>query len=449
MSFFRKLFGLPTDDEILADDVDVDYTSPAAEQTPASASPASAPSEPVVPPSIDPAMKARIFAGVVAVFNESLPDFLRRSVDPERQQQRLVEAMDASCNEYLNSLLQQASAYAEGRLKSAADEARQESERLKEEMENVNRARNTMREQQLSADRRNRALNERVRDLEEQVSKLEAEREQFQLENKSLMNKLKVADVQPSVVDDLTREVEELRSRLASGNINPTPASTVELNSLKTKVDALNAALTQVANEKTALEEAKSALEEAKASLETQLKELGENFENATKRAEMQEAMYSDLQSTLADTKSELEAAKAEAAETAKKTAAKLEEARELVKNFSLLEKQFANVAKVIKKRDETIERLRAEKRELKDALKAKVSSSTGNLFAINDEVEPATDEAAPVENAPLPDDDFQVPDWFVSEPAPVPKDADTNFGYQEPPRKPRHPDNDAQMSLF
>ena len=49
---------------------------------------------------------------------------------------------------------------------------------------------------------------DRVTDLEAQVERLEAEREQYELENKSLLNKLKVADIQPGVVDEMSKEIE-------------------------------------------------------------------------------------------------------------------------------------------------------------------------------------------------------------------------------------------------
>ena len=442
-TFFKKIFGFTPDDEVLSDDTDISYE----DSEPVESAPVQ-PASPtmVTPPSFDPKMKERLFAGVVAVFNEALPDFLRRSVNPEAQQQRLAEVMDASCNQYLDSLLRQAQEYAEARLKSAADEARQESARLKEEMENVNRARNQLREQQLSADRRSRALSERVRDLEEQVQKLDAEREQFQLENKSLLNKLKVADVQPGVVDNLTREVEELRTRLAEGGNVPAASyaeHSEELNAVKAELQSVQAALSSAHEENTSLKE-------ENANLEAEVSTANDNFENATKRAEMQEAMYSDLQKTLADTKAEVEMAQANAEQMEEKANAKLEEARGVIKNFSKLEKQFEDVAKMIKKRDETIERLKSEKKELADALKARNSGMSGNLFAYSNEGEGVV-ESAPEYGAaqPLPDDDFQVPDWFVSEPAPIPKENDPEFGYQEPPKKPRHTDSDAQMSLF
>ena len=84
-------------------------------------------------------------------------------------------------------------------------------------MAQLEQQRSSLREAQLSADRRRRALSDRVNDLESKLATAEAEREQFELENKSLLNKLKVADVQPALVEDLTKEVERLKAALAAG----------------------------------------------------------------------------------------------------------------------------------------------------------------------------------------------------------------------------------------
>lgn len=451
------MFGFGADDEVLVDDIDVVEDAPVEtlrkepEQTPEV--------QQVEAPRIDPAMKAKIFEGVVAVFNEALPNFLKNSVDPKVQQQRLMDSLDESCNRYLDSLIKEAEAYAEARLKGAADEARRESLRLKEEMENVNRARNAMQEQQLSADRRSRALSDRVRDLEMQLEKLEAEREQFELENKSLLNKLKVADVQPGIVDDLTREVEELRARVQADSSEPMvlPNHSEELNELKAQVSGLMEVNSSLKAENNTLQKENDRISDSNDNLNKEVEELKENFENAEQRFKMQEAMYSDLQTTLASTRTELEEAQKQASDAEEKANAKVEEANEMVRNISILEKQFDTVADVIQKRDEIIANLRKERKTLREELRRAKEKIAGYMAGTNSEglFDLAQEEVAPERNsAPesansLPADDFEVPDWFVSEPAPIPKESDPEFGYQEPPRKHRHTDNDAQMTLF
>ena len=78
-------------------------------------------------------------------------------------------------------------------------------------MERVEQQKNTLREQQLSADRRRRALSDRVNDLEAQVARLESGVSSSRLENRSLLNKVKLADVQPGIIDELKAEIERLK----------------------------------------------------------------------------------------------------------------------------------------------------------------------------------------------------------------------------------------------
>ena len=63
---------------------------------------------------------------------------------------------------------------------------------------------------QLSAERQKRALNEKVHELDNRIATLEAEKEQYDLENKSLINKLKVSGVKQKELDDANDEVTRL-----------------------------------------------------------------------------------------------------------------------------------------------------------------------------------------------------------------------------------------------
>ena len=84
MSFtdtLRRLFGIDSDnesDEMLDTEECASDSAPAVAESPVVEDIAELP----MPPVVDPAMKAKIFDGVVAVFNEALPDFLRRSGEP-------------------------------------------------------------------------------------------------------------------------------------------------------------------------------------------------------------------------------------------------------------------------------------------------------------------------------------------------------------------------------
>lgn len=417
MSFFSAIKRVLGYDPAYDPDDNVDTTAPTEGAT--AAADASATADPAAPvPVVDAQIKARIFKGVVEIFNQSLPDFLARSVDPEAQSRLLAEALDKSLDEYLNNLMAQSEQYVESRLRATVDTSRQEARRLREEMQQLDQQRNSLREQQLSADRRRRAMADRVADLESKLESCEAEREQFQLENKSLLNKLKVADLQPAIVDDLNKQIEELKAKLKQAEEASQPAQPED----NTVVEELQQRVADLEGELSRVQAEAADLRTANANLKEQQK--------------MSEAMYNDL--------SDLYAAEREASAAAR---AKAAEAEEMINGIAEIQQQMAEVETVIRKRDERIERLKAANKKLRDEIASLKESS--NLFGGE-----ATPEQPPVDpKMAAIEDDFECPDWFVAEPAPdhtaLRSDNAEPFGYQEPPRKPRRPDNDAQLSLF
>ncbi len=360
-------------------------------------------------PVVDAGMKDRVFEGVVAIFNSALPDFLQKSVDPQRQAALIRERLDASLDEYLDSLVAVATNYAEGCLKAEASDAKKETDRLRKEMESLEHQRTSIREQQLSADRRRRALADRVTDLEAQLATAEAEKEQYELEKLSLLNKIKMADIQPGVVDEMSKEIERLKNESASR-----------------KAD----------------EEALAEIER----LKIENKKLNEDIAQQRGQVELNQTMYNDLQNKLADERKEREAIETE-----------LQEARGIFDTVEKMQSQMQEVEVLIRKRDERIAKLKTSNKHLKDELAQAHAiiehqrSADGGLFSLPED-KPEQENIRESEALDNLDDDFECPDWFVSEPAPGEpglRADDSEFGYTEPPKKAHRPENDAQLSLF
>lgn len=421
------MFGVDTDQEYTDTDTPEVDDDTANDVTPTEAE-ACLSDDDAVRPVIDPQMKAQIFEGVVAVFNRALPDFLARSVDPKAEERLLAESLDKSIDRYLDTLVSQAEEYVQARLKTAIDTSKREADRLRGEVQQIEQQRTSLREQQLSADRRRRALADRVTDLEQQLAGAEAEREQLQLENKSMLNKLKVADIQPGVVDELTKEIERLKAELAACAANAGSAPSAEQSqdeSLKAELDKVSAEL-ETARAKT------DSLREENATLQSAI-------ENLKEQAGMGQIMYNDMQEKYATEREKRRTCEEE-----------LAEAKRLIDQVAVLQEQFARVETLIQKRDERIEKLKASNKRLKEELASAKQSleSFGepNLFAC----EPVVNET--VAETPV-DDDFECPEWFVSEPdaahGPLRAPDDGSFGYTEPPKKPKAPESDAQLSLF
>ncbi len=419
MSFFdsmRRFFGLDNEyntDELNDSDISAETSdsNPQADENPqdsALTTDLNGNENAALPPrpAVDPDMRARIFDGVVAIFNQALPDFLSKSVDPARQSELISQSLDASLSEYLDNLSAETTRYVEATLKNAADSAKREADRLRRDMETLEQQRASIREQQLSAERRRRALADRVQDLESQLASAEAEREQFDLEKKSMLNKIKLADVQPGIIEELQREIEKLKSE-------------------------------QGQPDNTELEKTRAELAEARAALEQQ-----------KEHAENSQSMYNDLQHQLVDER-----------EARLKAEAELAEARKIFDTVIEMQKQMQMVEVMIQKRDDRIARLKSTNKKLKEEiaeLKTRIADEEehdGGLFDLiqeepEPEVVPSPEEEAALANL---EDDFECPDWFVSQPAPGEGSLRTSeepFGYT-PPARTHTPENDAQLSLF
>ena len=138
---------------------------------------------------------AVIFDRVIEVFNQSLPDFLKQSVDPEAQRKYLYKSLDDGLKAYIASLKDEAAREAEARWRKDNDALQTSVKNLEQRAREIEDKRSEISQKQMSSDRQRRALSERVHDLESTVARLEAEKEQFELERQSMVNKLKVAAV--------------------------------------------------------------------------------------------------------------------------------------------------------------------------------------------------------------------------------------------------------------
>lgn len=249
---------------------------------------------------------SEIFEKVVEIFNGALPDFLRNSVDPEKERKELFDALDASMKDYFGRLEKDVEKCLQGRFVQERIRLHEEIESLRQksrkEEEDTSNARNL----QLSAERQKRALSERVHDLEKQIATLEAENEQYILENKSMANKLRMAALSDRDLDN--PEAETLMAQLAQ-----------ERSRLDSEKEALEIARTAWESEKTELTAGKLALETEKTDLENQIATLRESLEQAKAKDELSMAMVNDLNSRAAEARNSAQKKEQESAEMRRK----------------------------------------------------------------------------------------------------------------------------------
>ena len=376
-------------------------------------------------------LREGIFTHVLSVFNSALPDFLARSSDPEAQRRLLYDSLDQGLKDYLARVAADADSRCEARWNAEHSELRAEMEALRHKAEQVERDRADIKERQLSADRQKRALSDRLKDLESQVSRLEAEREQYDLENKSLVNKLKVYAVQhPGDIE------------VADVPVGPTQEQYDE-----------------VLAENGRLKEA---------------------IDLASERQAMSDEMVADLRKRLAVARQEVDDLQAITEEVAKVQQA-------IADRDAAIERQRANIAR-LKVQIDTLnaasrseaERFAGREKELLAQLEEARAAAAERPMSYGEEVETAPAVAAPapapsrrtrkrrvkeevveqvapkITDADLMDVEagFADHDWFG---APEPDElsvqptepANDDFGYHAPEPKPRPYDDGMQMSLF
>lgn len=252
------------------------------------------------------ALPDAIFTSVVEVFNAALPDFMQQCVDGKAQREYLYEKLDADMKEYLRQLDEAAEARCRRRWEGERTSLHRQMEEMQEKARKEEGEREDAKKHQLSAERQKRALSERVHDLERQIASLEAENEQYILENKSLVNKLRITSVTGGVADAdaaLTQELENLSAKVQQAESHARDAES-RLHGIEEEKKAAEELLK---NAMTDLQERDHRIGELNATiaengnmvqtLQTEVGKLQEALEQSRVKDDLGDAMLTDLNS--------------------------------------------------------------------------------------------------------------------------------------------------------
>ncbi len=384
------------------------------------------------------AATTQIFDSVLSVFNESLPDFLKRSVDPEAQKLYLYDKVDSGVKEYLRQLEVQANEKSEHAWNQRQRSMKTEIESYKEKVRNLEEKQNEAKQAQLSAERQKRALSERVHDLESKVLKLEADCEQYDLEKKSLMNKLKVASVKEDDIEAMRNENQDLRLQLIAARQNKQETISAEEDSpdteLQKKVDEL----------------------------ERQNDEYSKTLRAMSVEDSQSQLAAETLRQQLALSANELQATR-EALDSAKEELAIADEIQAEIDKFEDIKKRQDNRISTLKKQnkqlnDKVVE-YEAEMRLLREELEGIKRSTYANNP--EDVVEASGDSdlqddieqdmvSPPISADAIFETALDDTAWVMEVPETVetPAKASDDFGYKPPKKKPAPPADDASQQL-
>lgn len=249
-SFIKRAFGFSVEE--LDEDTDVNLNTVDTQMIPTLRPQTDAPapavtSQPITGPLPDD-MPVEIIDGILEVVNESLPSLVRECLDRDAQRMRLYQAMGDSFREYVGRLAVTASAEARNAVNDDRTRLQTELEQLRTERKAMEQKREEQKEQILSEQRQRRALTERVRDLESKLNSFDAEKEQYQLEIKSLLNKLRAAEVRESDEEALQHRIDELQAEMKAMHAANTDlkaeidAKDQEIGELTSKISELESA---------------------------------------------------------------------------------------------------------------------------------------------------------------------------------------------------------------
>lgn len=282
----------------------------------------------VIAPSEDPSRPdaSSIFDGVVEVFNGALPDFLQKSVDPEKQRQLLFESLDSSMKTYFDHLEKNVERRLNLRFQADTRKLHEQIEELRLKAQKEEEGNSNAKNLQLSAERQKRALSERVHELEKQLATIEAENEQYILENKSMANKLRLVSMSGDA-EAVSQEFAERETALKNREQSIVEKEAVLSQKTAELESKLQEAETKLQESESLRQSAEEALKEAEqnvaeqvssavvseetnqrvADLEKELAVMRDSLEQAKVKDELSCAMVNDLNAKAAEARATAE----------------------------------------------------------------------------------------------------------------------------------------------
>ncbi|MDE5688811.1 MAG: hypothetical protein K2I18_09365 [Paramuribaculum sp.] len=434
----KRAFGLSedydTEDEIaVGDDAEAFQTY----------TPEPQPQKPPVKQIDSTALSADIFESVVALFNESQPEFIKKCLATDAQKAYILESIDAAVRQRLDAAIQNARLHGQCLWEEERMRLDCEVETLKKEKKALEQNREESKTARLSAERQKRALTERVHDLETQILNLSAEKEQYILENRSMLNKLRVASLTGGA------DSEEIAEKIAE---------------LTSRAEAAESEL-KAANERAQ----ESAAQQTPDNADADIAAAKDAVKNDIIAALLKK--YGDLQSRANKADMELDSALAD------------------IKSLMTLKDEVQRVQEIIDKKDARIAALKREKQQHLDsiadagkkneALMQEIESLKAQIAQLNSTIadniadnaklmqEKQQQQRQPAQaaqpkkkasrrGAAKPrisaiDELIDSTDWLVATPPmPLPKETEKedDFGYKDPQRK-THSEDDRQLSLW
>lgn len=360
------------------------------------------------------AISAEVFDSIIKLFNDIQPEFVRKCLNVEAQRAYIMDNIDKDLRRSLDNIATEARKRGEAVVFERQRMLEADMDKLKSDCNALKLEREDFQNAKLSASRQKRAMTDRITDLEGQISSLMAEREQYRLENRSMANKLRLANIRGGALTEADEAELQRIQQLADDNTR-----------LTAQVEELSARLAEANNH---IEETASASASDEASQQAIVAEIEQRLAGFEKIKERKNERIRQLQNELAEAR-EQEAKLTSRAEASEQ---KCTELHEEVKRLSELINRSAEPQPQQQRKHRPSKRHRSKAAQ---PLESPLEEETPKKVTIS-----AIDEL------------MDSTDWFtVPEPIPPKKDPEVeeDFGYKEPVKPASHGDSDKQLSLF
>ena len=242
---------------------------------------------------------------LLELLNKSLPDYILAALDKEAEKKYLFDRLDKPFKEFICAVNERARESVSRKWKTEHLNLTKEMEEARVKMKELEEQRNTMQSAQLSAERQKRAVAEKVHELEARIAALEAEKEQFELENKSLVNKLKVSNVHQEELEAASAEIERLRAELKTQkeNISDVEQLRMDLQQARKELSQAKDKETEIASQLEAArqdlmqreDKNSQLLKQIKASKDEKIAQLLDNLQSVEEENKQLQARLNDL----------------------------------------------------------------------------------------------------------------------------------------------------------
>ena len=207
-----------------------------------------------------------VFDGIITIINGNLPEFVRDCIDIEKERKAVSVAMGPKFRDYVLNLrrtsLEEARTQWIDERNALTGKLSQSNQRADEAVRKASEIKDRL----MSEERQRRAIVERSHDLEARIADLEAQHEQEQLQNKGLLNKIKVMQLQ---VTDSQKDAEEItRLNKLINDQRTRLAKIVDLEAQIAELNAENDSLKQQLDEMQQSAEAQEIADEYKSKME-------------------------------------------------------------------------------------------------------------------------------------------------------------------------------------